>query len=99
MIKSTTVNTITTDNIKNDIHSLLILLEAWSLIARMTGSDRLVIPRILEACDVFRVPYEQLADTYARYVQEGHTEALERDLGRILKVPYNKILYDPTVLN
>jgi hypothetical protein len=91
--------TVTDNSIKHDIHNLLILLEAWSLIARMTGSDRLVIPRILEACDVFRVPYEQLADTYARYAQDGYTEALERDLGRILKVPYNKILYDPTVLN
>lgn len=99
MIKSTTVNTITANNLKNDVHSLLILLEIWSLIARMTGSDRLVISRMLEACDVFRVPYTQLADIYARYVQEGHTEALERDLGRILKVPYNKILYDQTVLN
>lgn len=99
MIKSTTVNTITTNNLKHDIHNLLILLEAWSLISRMTGSDRLVIPRILEACDVFRVPYTQLADTYARYAQEGHTEALERDLGRILKVSYNRILYAPTVLN
>jgi hypothetical protein len=91
--------TVTDNNLNHDIHNLLILLEVWSLIARMTGSDRLVIPRILEACDVFRVPYEQLADIYARYVQEGHTEALERDLGRILKVPYNKILYDQTVLN
>jgi len=99
MIKSTTVDTITTNNLENNVHSLLILLEVWSLIARMTGSDRLVVPRILEACDVFRVPYEQLADIYARYAQEGYTEALERDLGRILKVPYNKILYDPTVLN
>jgi len=99
MIKSTTTDTITTNNLKNDVCNLLILLEVWSLIARMTGSDRLVIPRILEACDVFRVPYEQLADIYARYVQEGYTEALERDLGRILRVPYNKILYDPTVLN
>ena len=91
--------TVTDNNLNHDIHNLLILLEVWSLIARMTGSDRLVIPRILEACDVFRVPYEQLADIYAKYAQEGHTEALERDLGRILKVPYNKILYDQTVLN
>ena len=91
--------TVTDNSINHDIHNLLILLEVWSLIARMTGSDRLVIPRILEACDVFRVPYEQLADIYARYAQEGYTEALERDLGRILQVLYNKILYDPTVLN
>ena len=91
--------TITDNSIKHDIHSLLILLESWSLIARMTGSDRLVIPRILEVCDVFRVSYEQLADIYARYAQEGYTEALERDLTSILKVPYNKILYDQTVLN
>ena len=91
--------TITDNSIKHDIHSLLILLEVWSLIARMTGSDRLVIPRMLEACDVFRVPYIQLADIYAKYAQEGYTEALESDLGRILRVPYNKILYDPTVLN
>ena len=91
--------TITTNNLNHDIHNLLILLEAWSLIAWMTGSDRLVIPRMLEACDVFRVPYIQLADIYARYAQEGHTEALEKDLASILKVPYNKISYAPTVLN